>query len=82
MNARTRQLLDEVLELSAEDRALIASELEASLEDEQVSPAEIEAAWAEEIARRAKEVLEGRSKGRPAEEVFRDLEARLKSRPR
>ena len=82
MNARTRQLLDELLELSADERALIASELEASLEDEQVSPEEIEAAWAEEITRRAKDVFEGRSKGRPAEDVFRDLEARLKSRAR
>jgi len=47
---------------------------------EQVSPEEIEAAWAVEITRRAKDVLEGRSKGRPADDVFRDLEARLKSR--
>ena len=32
MNARTRQLLNELLVLPAEDRAIIAAELEASLE--------------------------------------------------
>jgi hypothetical protein len=33
MNARVRQLLDELLQLSAEDRALVAAELDASLDE-------------------------------------------------
>jgi hypothetical protein len=51
VNGRTRQLLHELLELSAKDRAVIAAELEASLEDDDVSPEEIAKAWAEEIQR-------------------------------
>ena len=78
MNARARQLLDELLHLPAEDRALIAEKLTASLGDEEddASPEEIEKAWATEIERRADEVLAGRSRGRPADEVFADLRAR------
>lgn len=78
MNARARQLLDELLHLPAEDRALIAEKLTASLGDEEddASPEEIEKAWATEIERRADEVLAGRSRGHPADEVFADLCAR------
>lgn len=78
MNARARQLLDELLHLPAEDRALIAEKLTASLGDEEddASPEEIEKAWATEIERRADEVLAGRSRGRPTDEVFADLRAR------
>lgn len=78
MNARARQLLDELLQMPANDRALIARELDASLGggEEGARLEEIEKAWAEEIERRADEVLAGRSRGRPAEEVFADLRAR------
>lgn len=33
VNARVRQLLDELLQLSDEDRALVAAELDASLDE-------------------------------------------------
>jgi putative addiction module component (TIGR02574 family) len=36
--------------------------------------------WEEEIARRAEDVRSGRSHGKPADEVFSRLEAKLKSR--
>jgi hypothetical protein len=78
MNARARQLLDELLRLSAEDRALIASELDASLEQD--SPEVVEKAWAEVIERRARGVLAGRSRGRDAFEVLDEIEARLRAR--
>jgi len=80
MNARARQLLDELLQLSAEDRALIADELDASLdvEDERdATPEEVERAWAEEIERRVQDVLEGRSHGRPAADAIAEIRARL-----
>jgi len=83
MNARARQLLDELLQLSAEDRALIADELDASLEeDADASPEDVEKAWAEEIERRADNVLAGGSRGRSADEVFAGIRARLAARQR
>jgi hypothetical protein len=46
VNARVRQLLDELLQMSAEDRALVAAELDASLADAepQAKRARVEAA--------------------------------------
>lgn len=79
MNARTRQLLDEILVLPAEDRALIAAELEASLEEEPVSPEELEREWAAEIAQRSRDVEEGRATPIAAEEVHRQLRAGLRT---
>lgn len=85
MNARTKKVLDEALELSAEDRALVAAALEASLEEDDddavddASPEEIEKAWAEEIRRRVDAVLEGRSKGRPAAEAIAEVRAALQA---
>ena len=81
MNARARQLLDELLQMPAEERALIAAELDASLEGEEddATPEEIEKAWAEEIERRVGNVLEGRSKGRPAAEALAEIRARLQA---
>jgi putative addiction module component (TIGR02574 family) len=72
VNARTKQVLAEALELTPGERALLADELEASL-----PPEEIEKAWADELERRAREVLEGRSKGRDANEVIAEIRAEL-----
>jgi len=77
MNARARELLDELLQLSAEDRALIADALDASLEDDNASPEEIEKAWAEEITRRVGNMREGRSHGRDAFEALAEIRAGL-----
>jgi putative addiction module component (TIGR02574 family) len=77
MNARARQLLDELLQLSVEDRALIADELDASIDADNVSPGEIEKAWAEEISRRVQDVRDGRGGGRDAFEVLAEIRADL-----
>ena len=58
MNARGRKILGEALELPAADRARLAVELDASLED--ASPEEIERAWTLELAKRLRDVREGR----------------------
>lgn len=78
VNARARQLLDELLQMSAKDRALIAAELGASLDED--SPEEVEKAWAQVIERRARVVLAGRSRGRDGFEVLDEIEARLRAR--
>ena len=84
MNARARQLLDELLHLSAEDRALVAAELNASLDgsDDDASPEEVEKAWAEEIMRRAEDVRAGRSQGRDGFEVLAEIRAELAAQKR
>jgi hypothetical protein len=41
---------------------------------------ELASAWTEEIRRRAERVRAGESKGRPADEVFDRLDAKLRSR--
>jgi len=78
VNARTRKVFEEALELSAEDRALLAAELEASLGRDE-PPEEIEKAWAEEIERRSRDVDEGRAQPIPAADVHRELRERLRS---
>lgn len=81
MNARAKKLLDELLTLSAEDRALVAAELNASLDDEDEDPPElVEKEWAKVIEKRARDVLEGRSKGRDAFEVLDEIRAKLRAR--
>lgn len=81
MNARARQLLDELLQLSPDDRALIVAELDASLEADDASPEEIEKAWAEEITRRVQDLREGRSHGRDAFEALAEIRASLLTKP-
>ena len=72
VNARTKQLLDEVLALPASDRALIASELEASLDDEGIS--------SEELARRLDDVASGRVELLDADVVIAELRAKFTRR--
>lgn len=84
MNARARQLLDELLQLSVDDRTLIAAELTASLHDgeDDAMPEEIEKAWAEEIRRRVENIRAGKSKGRDAFEALAEIRARLAAEKR
>jgi Putative addiction module component len=85
VNARTKRVLDEALELAVEDRALIVAALDASLEDERAdgdeggTPEEIEQAWAEEIERRVEGVLAGQRQGRPADEAIAEVRATLQA---
>lgn len=77
MNARTKQLLDEILGLPAADRALIADELEASLDDREIVPDGVARAWADEAERRLREIEAGAVEAIPASHAHRQLRERL-----
>ena len=67
-------MLAEALELPPTERAALADELEASLEG---SVDDVQRAWAEELEHRAREVIEGRSRGRGAREVLAEIRGEL-----
>ncbi|PYJ65282.1 MAG: addiction module component [Verrucomicrobia bacterium] len=74
MAAAVERLAQEALSLSDQERAELARKLLVSLEG---PPEEgVEAAWDVEIAKRVDRIGEGTAKGRPAEEVSRDIRAR------
>jgi putative addiction module component (TIGR02574 family) len=74
--ATVEKLAEDALTLSDRERAELAHKLLVSLEG---APEEnAEEAWDVEIARRVDRIKEGTAKGRPAEEVFRDIRARYK----
>ena len=68
----------EVMALPEEDRAFLARQLIASLD--QVVDADAEAEWCETIARRSREIEEGKVSCRPVEQVVQDLRNRLHAR--
>jgi putative addiction module component (TIGR02574 family) len=72
--ATVDEVLSDALKLSEKERARVAHELLLSLEDEE-DPSAAEQ-WDKEIERRAREVLDGKVKGIPWEEV----EARLRQK--
>lgn len=63
-----------VLSLDLKGRARLAERLLKSLES--LTEEENDRLWAEEAERRDRSLDNGTAKGRPAEEVFRDLRAR------
>ena len=68
--ARTLEEVREIaMELGEDDRFVLAEELKATLPPD---PG-YEKAWSEEIERRLRDLDSGRTKGIPAEEVFREL---------
>jgi putative addiction module component (TIGR02574 family) len=71
--ATIEQVTKNALELSENERANLAHTLLLSLDPIEEGVAE---AWDVEISRRLDEVLRGEAKGRPAEDVFRDIRAR------
>jgi putative addiction module component (TIGR02574 family) len=75
MNARTKKLLEEVLELPASERALLVAEVDASL-DSEAAPEEVEKAWAAELEKRIEDVVSGRVKTRDLDESMAELEAK------
>ncbi len=62
------------LKLSEDDRFILSEELRATIPPDP----DYERAWMDEIERRIADFDAGRTKGIPAEEVFRELRARLK----
>jgi putative addiction module component (TIGR02574 family) len=69
------QVTKEAMKLNIEERAELAQRLLDSLDDAHAS--EIEKLWLEEAERRLREFREGKTKGIPAEEVFRKAVAQL-----
>ena len=70
------QVRKEAMALSASERASLAHDLLMSLED--AAACELSPEQEAEIRRRVRMVKEGKAAGRPAGEVFADVEARLK----
>ena len=65
------------MELPIKDRAALAQVLIHSLDDGRVGdPIEVQRAWEDEVDRRAEEIISGRVRGIPAEEVFAGLRAK------
>lgn len=77
MNARTRKVLEQALELPSEERGALARELLDSLGD--TAPPEIESAWAEVIARRAQQVLDGTAPTHDLDDALDEIEARARA---
>ena len=75
MTEAGQRLLDQALELSADERAILAAHLWASLERE--SDPDVEAAWADEIRRRLARIESGEDQLIPWEEVRAELRAKL-----
>lgn len=80
MNARTRRVLEESLELPAEERGELARALLESLQAG-ASP-EVEQAWATVIARRSREVLDGTAATRDLDDGLDAIEARARAAAR
>jgi hypothetical protein len=78
MNARTRKVLEEALELPSAERGELARELLESLQD--TAPPDVESAWAAVIARRAQEVLDGTAATRDLDEGLDEIESRARAR--
>ena len=76
MDPNLDEIASAALQLNLKSRAELAKLLLESLDD--VSPAENERLWAEEGARRYRQLKDGTAKGIPAEEVFSKLEARMR----
>ena len=76
MPATAKQLTEQALGLPESDRAELAHRLLLSLEE--IEEEGVTEAWEGEIAKRIERLKNGTAKGRPAEDVLRDLRARLR----
>jgi putative addiction module component (TIGR02574 family) len=75
MDSQAEQILQSALSLDPDDRVEIAESLILSLDEKRA--AEIEAAWAEEIKRRIESIDKGQVELIPADDVMREMRARL-----
>jgi putative addiction module component (TIGR02574 family) len=75
MDIQAEQILQSALNLSPDDRVEIAESLILSLDEKRA--AEIESAWAAEIKRRIASIERGEVTLIPADEVMREMRARL-----
>jgi putative addiction module component (TIGR02574 family) len=74
--ATVDQLAQDALTLSDQERAELAHKLLISLDG--VPDEGAEKAWDQEIAKRIQKIRDGTAKGRPADQVFRDIKSRSK----
>ena len=73
---RGSELAQDALTLSDQERAELAHKLLISLDG--VPDEGAEEAWDQEIAKRVQKIRDGAAKGRPADQVFRDIKSRSK----
>ena len=73
MAATVDQLAQDALTLSDQERAELAHKLLISLDG--VPDEGAEEAWDQEIAKRVQKIRDGTAKGRPADQVFRDIKS-------
>ena len=77
MKATLEEVAMDALDLPSNDRALLARKLIESLDDAPAeNPADVERAWQEEVERRLDDLVSGKVKAIPAEEVFAKLRAK------
>jgi putative addiction module component (TIGR02574 family) len=74
MSAMVAQLTEQALGLSESERAELAHKLLLSLDEVEEG---VEEAWEEEIAKRVERINNGTAKGRPVEDVLRDIRSRF-----
>ena len=78
MGARLEELAAQALKLSPTERSELVHRLLISLDGEaEGTPDEIAQAWDEEIARRVADMEAGRTQWIPAEEVLKEIDARI-----
>ena len=76
MSLSYADIVDEALRLPQKEQLRLARTLLEHTEAD--ADASIEAAWEAEIGRRVERIKQGTAKGRPAADVFHDIEARFK----
>ena len=74
------QIAESALGLPLPDRTRLVARLLESLDDASHDP-EIEQAWEVEIARRIRDLLDGRAKTIPAEQALSEARSKLAHRP-
>jgi putative addiction module component (TIGR02574 family) len=77
--ATADELLSDALQLSSKDRARLAHKLLLSLEEQTEEPG-AEAAWADELERRAEDVVSGKARTYDARQTIEEVRAQLRER--
>jgi len=75
MSLLLKELVSKANELSTDERGKLAHDLIKSL-DEISEDSDVEKAWDVEIEKRVKEIISGKVKGRPAEEILSEIKAK------
>jgi len=76
MSANLEEIEEEAYSLSAQERARLALNLIKSLDND--DDADAEGLWLQEAERRYQEYREGKLRGRPADDVFRDAFSKVR----